>query len=124
MTAWDGVPPHPERDGSWWISSEGGEMRAELWIAGMGWVRPDPMPYILAHWRIHGPCLTPAEVAAAIRDAEARGMERAAGIAASVLGDTLDYGDGYRRGYGRARYAIGTAIRAAAAALRGGAGDE
>jgi hypothetical protein len=70
-----GVPLHPERDGAHWIVRDGRIVPAR-WTAGNEAWRPadkcTPFAGYSAHgptvarWRYLGPCLTPAEVAAAL----------------------------------------------------------
>jgi hypothetical protein len=70
-----GAPLHPERDGAHWIVRDGRIVPAR-WTAGNEAWRPadkcTPFAGYSAHgptvarWRYLGPCLTPAEVAAAL----------------------------------------------------------
>jgi hypothetical protein len=75
-----GVPVGPERDGWHWLDGEPGK-----WIAadGIWYVYAVPLWDETDKWRdvaYGGPCLTPAEHAAAIAAARAEGMMEAARI--------------------------------------------
>lgn len=69
--AWDGRPQNPERDGWHWLRRVGESTRdapwlwqESLWCHGPDAFNPDDM--IDMGWHYLGPCLTPAEVAAAV----------------------------------------------------------
>jgi len=115
--AWDGVPLNPEREGWHWLMNGNHEPYLLNWSADAGrWGGyPGTSPADMVEFCTYlSPCLTPAEVAAAIREAEARGMLRAAEIAEKeTAGGLSPY---------NLRHAV-IAIRTAAA-IRGGAGDE
>lgn len=71
--AWDGRPENPERDGWHWVAwagtdaepsfwtPHGPEKRGECWNWDDDWMGPG---WVCANATYHGPCLTPAEVAA------------------------------------------------------------
>lgn len=118
--AWNGVPQNPERDGWHWIHCIDLDFSAptawsrlrQSWMTSNQTLTPKE---VCLEGEYLGPCLSPAEVAAAIRDAEVKGMMRAAEIAEKeTAGGLSPY---------NLRHAV-IAIRAAAAAHRGGAGDE
>lgn len=80
-----GVPLHPERDGWHWVGGtvqpSGWDADCQEWLsASGGWIKPAD----LAHHRYIGPCLTPAEVSAALADARAQALEEAADAARRV----------------------------------------
>jgi hypothetical protein len=88
---WNGEPEHPERSGPHWVETREGMLRAALWVvspfaqraARSGrWVlsadRMEDPDHAAAHWRYHGPCLFPAEVAARVEAGRREGIEAAA----------------------------------------------
>lgn len=79
-----GVPANPERDGWHWLSGVTERPAAFEWrSASGGWLfhraQHNVMPPSdFANWLYHGPCLTPAEVAAREAAARREGIEAAA----------------------------------------------
>ncbi len=79
---WDGRPESPERDGWHWLHHpEDLRPMVTPWNAELqGWpsgALHSPQGVVDLGFRYLGPCLTPAEVAAALAQAERRGMDRA-----------------------------------------------
>lgn len=89
-----GVPLHPERDGAHWIVGWSGTLFVAEWVADTDakfggyfeWAGGDdyPMGMVENGWTYAGPCLTPAEHAAALADARAQAFEEAADAARRV----------------------------------------
>jgi len=129
--AWNGVPLNPERDGWHWLQRKShGMPEAWLWSddgCGEGqfcWLEegsggdPDSMARYFSYL---GPCPTPTEHAAAIRNAEVKGMERAATIILdwSTPNGTIDASECDDRDL-----AMVAEIQVVASEIRGGTGDE
>ena len=120
--AWDGVPKErADVDGWHWMQMRGGAVWPVRWYAEMQrytyWnvlVGPNTAVHD-RQWRYLGACLTPAEVAAALAAAEARGrmagLREAADMLAAVYADTGGIGS----------WAV--AIRTQAERIRAAAGD-
>jgi hypothetical protein len=82
-----GVPLNPERDGWHWIKSltTGGLMCAEWRADRMGWnlyrsTSEHHAPNEMFSWGYLGPCLTPAEVDARVKQARRDALEEAARV--------------------------------------------
>lgn len=130
-SAWDGRPDRPEEIGWHWLAyaaEERSPLFCKLWMLGM-WcdvaghstLSAEAMPKL---YRYVAPCLNPDEQAAALREAEARGMERAAGMLA-------DRAEAYTALEGMVATIMANeardaarSVRAKAAALRAEAGRE
>lgn len=110
-----GVPLNPERDGWHWISSAP-HTTCIKWIihnGGMWHLGTVVFPAdTFALTGYAGPCPTPTELAAMLREERARGMEDAAGIAERVMDDSFSEFSPNTAGEAE------DAIRAAAAKMR------
>lgn len=90
-----GVPLHPERDGAHWIVGWNATLFVAEWVADTDekfggyfeWAGGDdyPMGMVENGWTYAGPCLTPAEHAAALADARAQGRREGLEEAARVM---------------------------------------
>lgn len=124
MTApWGGKPPGDAAgvDGWWWLHEPNTDtLTPEFWDAACNDWHGNGDTWEIGDRELLGPCLTPAQHAAALADAEARGMERAAKQVSAMQ----------RRWEGARNTILAEAtadIRIRAAALRasaGGSGDE
>lgn len=96
--AWDGRPQNPERDGwhfyedrdgddfaAWWNAEKQQHLIVEMFLEGSQAFSPSQA--IVLRWRYLGPCLTPAEVAAAVAQARRKALEEAALMAERVARD-------------------------------------
>lgn len=80
-----GVPPNPERTAAHWFDEGGVHLIPCLWLCGSAeW---DPRPP--AHARYVGPCLTPAEHAAALAASRLDERQRAANVATAFAAAVL-----------------------------------
>ncbi len=123
--AWNGVPENPERDGWHWLKIICGisAPRPRLWWSGMNrWELSDGTLIYAGEcaerWHYHGPCATPAEVAA-LRERAEKAEAEAKAAREKALREALDVASAYanagrRKTLARARHArsIAAAIRA------------
>lgn len=103
--AWDGRPEHPERDGWHWLDEHPHFWRANgsEWLTNHETLQTQtPFDVASEGWTYLGPCLTPADVAARIAEAEAAGWaacKKAAVLAARQAPIPED--SGHIEAYGR-----------------------